>query len=179
MVRPVKLLAFLFPLAVWASPLLAASSGEAVYQKRCAVCHDQINDRIPPREALQKMPSVRILRALDAGPMMAIAFTIGREDRIAVASFLGTNAPVAGPPAAAFCANRKVKLIAKTKDFMERMESRPEQCAVSAGRFGPVEYRSGARAQTEMGFWLRWRRDGLRGAHGNRWPGVRWKRRRN
>jgi polyvinyl alcohol dehydrogenase (cytochrome) len=112
MVRPVKLLAFLFPLAVWASPLLAASSGEAVYQKRCAGCHEQVNDRIPPREALQKMPSARILRALDSGAMMAIAFTINREDRMAVASYLGTSAPVGGPPASAFCADRSVKLAA-------------------------------------------------------------------
>jgi polyvinyl alcohol dehydrogenase (cytochrome) len=115
MVRPVKLFSFLFLLAVWASPVLGASSGEAVYEKRCAVCHEQINDRIPPREALQKMPSARILRALDTGAMMAIAFTINREDRLAVATYLGTNAPVAGPPASAFCADRSVKLAATPK----------------------------------------------------------------
>jgi polyvinyl alcohol dehydrogenase (cytochrome) len=115
MVASVKRFAFLFLFSMWASPLVAASSGEAVYQKRCAVCHDQTNERIPPREALQKMPSPRILRALDAGPMMAVAFTISREDRIAVASYLGTNAPVAGPPDAAFCADRKVKLAANPK----------------------------------------------------------------
>ena len=110
-----KRIAFLLPLFLCAGPLLAASSGEAVYQKRCAMCHEQVNDRIPPREALQKMPSARILRALDAGPMMAIAFTISREDRMAVASFLGTNAPVEGPPVAAFCADRNVKLAARPK----------------------------------------------------------------
>jgi len=115
MVPSVKLFAFLLLLSVWASPLLAASSGEAVYQKRCAVCHDQSNDRIPPREALQKMPSAQILRALNAGPMMAIAFTISTEDRMAVASYLGTNAPLAGPPDAAFCADRSVKLAAHPK----------------------------------------------------------------
>ena len=64
MVRCVKRIAFLIPLIFWACPLFADSSGEAVYQKRCAVCHEQTNDRIPPREALQKMPSARILRAL-------------------------------------------------------------------------------------------------------------------
>jgi len=61
------------------------------------------------------MPAARILRALDAGPMMAVAFTMSREDRIAVASYLGTNTPVLGPPAAAFCADRGVKLAAKPK----------------------------------------------------------------
>src|SRR6202140_5840055 len=96
--QPLSNIAFLLSLLVWAIPLSAASSGEAVYQKRCAVCHEQVNDRIPPREALQKMPAARILRALDAGPMMAIAFTISREDRMAVASYLGTNAAVEGPP---------------------------------------------------------------------------------
>jgi polyvinyl alcohol dehydrogenase (cytochrome) len=115
MVPLVKRIVFLLPLVLCASPLLAASSGEAVYQKRCAMCHEQVNDRIPPREALQKMPSARILRALDAGPMMAIAFTISREDRMAVAAYLGTNTPMEGPPATAFCADRGVKLAAKPK----------------------------------------------------------------
>ena len=114
-VRPMKLFAFVLPLALWASPLLAASSGEEVYQKRCAMCHEQVNDRIPPREALKNMPAARILRALDAGAMMAIAFTISREDRMAVASYLGTTEPVSGPPASAFCADRSVKLAATPK----------------------------------------------------------------
>jgi len=114
-VWPMKGFTFLLPLVFLASPLFAASSGEAVYRNRCAVCHEQSNDRIPPRGALQKMSSARILRALDAGPMMAVAFTISREDRMAVASYLGTNAPVEGPPAAAFCADRTVKLAAKPK----------------------------------------------------------------
>ena len=52
----------LLPLA-----LLAQPNGENVYKARCAGCHDQTSDRIPPRVALQKMPSARILRVLDAG----------------------------------------------------------------------------------------------------------------
>ncbi len=79
------------------------------------MCHEQVNERIPPREALQKMPAARILRALDAGPMMAVAFTMSREDRVAVASYLGTNTPVEGPPASAFCADRSVKLADKPR----------------------------------------------------------------
>jgi polyvinyl alcohol dehydrogenase (cytochrome) len=35
-----------------------------------------------------------------------------RDERIAVASYLGTNAPIAAPPASAFCAGRTVKLAA-------------------------------------------------------------------
>jgi len=102
-------------MTLWMSPLFAASSGEAVYQNRCAMCHEQANERIPPREALQKMPAARILRALNAGAMMAVAFTISTEDRMAVASYLGTNEQVAGPPASAFCTDRKVKLAAEPK----------------------------------------------------------------
>jgi polyvinyl alcohol dehydrogenase (cytochrome) len=105
-----RFFAFLFPLVA-----LAAPPGEAVYQKRCSGCHEQSNDRIPPRDALQKMPSARILRALDSGAMMAVAFTMNREDRMAVASWLGTTAPAGGPPASAFCADRSVKLAAIPK----------------------------------------------------------------
>ncbi len=105
-----RFFAFLFPLALWAAP-----SGEAVYQKRCAACHDQTNERTPHRDVLRTLPSTRILRALDSGAMMAVAFTMSREDRIAVASFLGTTVPESGPPSSAFCADRSVKLAATPK----------------------------------------------------------------
>src|ERR1035437_8333371 len=93
----------------------AESSGEAVYTKRCAGCHEQTNPRVPHRHALEKMPSARILSALDSGAMMAVAMTMDRADRIAVASYLGTTAQVAAPPAAAFCSDRTVKLAASPK----------------------------------------------------------------
>jgi len=105
-----RFIAFLAPLALLAPSLIAASAGETVYQKRCSGCHEQANDRIPPREALQKMPSARILRALNSGAMMAIAFTMSGEDRRAVAAYLGTSASAGGPPPSAFCADRNVKL---------------------------------------------------------------------
>ncbi len=105
-----RLFAFLFPVALWAAP-----SGEAVYQKRCAACHDQTNERTPHRDVLRTLPSARILRALDSGAMMTVAFTMSREDRIAVASYLGTSASISRPPASAFCADRTVKLAATPK----------------------------------------------------------------
>jgi hypothetical protein len=49
--------------------------GRRGVQVKCFGCHEQVNPRIPPREALQATPSVRILRALDSGAMMAIACT--------------------------------------------------------------------------------------------------------
>ena len=110
---------FLFPLAMLASAqsgeAVYHTAGKAVYEKKCAGCHEQTSDRIPRREALQKMPSQRILRALDTGAMMAIAFTISRDDRIAVAEYLGTKEQVAGPPPSAYCADRSVKIAASPK----------------------------------------------------------------
>jgi polyvinyl alcohol dehydrogenase (cytochrome) len=58
------------------------------------------------------MPSGRILRALDSGAMMAIAFTLPREDRIAVANYLGTSQTIPGPAASAYCSDRTVTLSA-------------------------------------------------------------------
>ena len=52
----------------------AAPSGEEVYTKRCSVCHDQANPRIPPRDSLKKIPASRILKVLDFGAMMQIAY---------------------------------------------------------------------------------------------------------
>jgi polyvinyl alcohol dehydrogenase (cytochrome) len=92
------------------SALAQEASGEAVYTRRCASCHDQLNPRIPPKASLQKLPATRIVRALDTGAMMAIAFTMHRDDRLAVAAYLGTSDAVTGPPAAAYCTDRTIRL---------------------------------------------------------------------
>jgi len=78
-------------------------SGADVYQKRCASCHDQAGSRAPSRDALQKLSAARILRTLDFGLMMAVAYPINRADREAVANFLGTRAEETPLPASAFC----------------------------------------------------------------------------
>src|SRR5436305_1864250 len=97
--------AYLFVLLAASSPAIAAGpDGAAIYGKRCAGCHDQTVARIPPRSALQKLSPARILRTLDFGAMMAIAYPITREDREAVAGFLGKGADDPPPPANAFCA---------------------------------------------------------------------------
>jgi polyvinyl alcohol dehydrogenase (cytochrome) len=84
----------------------AQPQGEVVYAEHCALCHEQVNERIPHRSALQQMPAPRIVRALDAGAMLAIAMTMNRDERIAVAEYLGSDAPEAVTPAAAFCSDR-------------------------------------------------------------------------
>ncbi len=103
----------IFVALIWAilcaNPAAAAQSatpisGADVYQNRCAKCHDQTDSRAPSRDTLQKMSSARILRTLDFGLMMGVAYPMKRDERLAVAKFLGTNAPDAPLiPASAFC----------------------------------------------------------------------------
>src|ERR1700674_5917284 len=88
-----------------ASPAAAISvSGADVYQKRCATCHDQPGNRAPSRDSLQKIPATRILRTLDFGLMMGVAYPMKREEREAVANYLGTPGGEPPPPASSFCA---------------------------------------------------------------------------
>ena len=89
---------------------VAQPSGQAVYAEHCALCHEQVDERIPHRSALQQLPAARIVRALDAGAMLAIAMTMNRDERIAVAEYLGTDAPDLEPPASAYCADRTLTL---------------------------------------------------------------------
>ena len=85
--------------AVPATPV----SGAEVYGKYCASCHNQVSARIPTRDALEKMSPARILRTLDFGLMMSIAYPIKRGDREAVANYLGKGVDESAPPASAYC----------------------------------------------------------------------------
>src|SRR5213593_2062126 len=91
------------------SALAQQLSGEAIYRERCASCHELADPRIPTRDALQKMPASRILRTLDFGAMMSIAYPLRRDQREAVAAYLGVPDRDAAPPATTFCADRSVK----------------------------------------------------------------------
>src|SRR6202167_2173974 len=86
-----------------------APSGEAIYKQRCSACHDQPGSRIPPRGSLQKMPALRILRAMNSGAMMTVAYPLRREERESVARYLGTPGPEPGPKPDAFCKERTGK----------------------------------------------------------------------
>jgi len=98
-------------LSLAAAPLFSADppSGQALYQKHCAACHDQPSPRIPPRAALQNLYSSRILRVMNSGAMLTIAYPLKRAEREAVAAYLGKAGPEPGPPAA-FCKDRTVKV---------------------------------------------------------------------
>ncbi|HEY7387216.1 MAG TPA: PQQ-binding-like beta-propeller repeat protein [Bryobacteraceae bacterium] len=93
-----------------ALPAAAAVSGEAIYQKRCAACHDSGAERAPSRDALKQLSVARILRTLDFGVMINIAYVLNREEREAVANYLGVNRPDTPVPPQAYCADRSVSI---------------------------------------------------------------------
>jgi len=93
-------------LAVAADPV----SGEAQYRERCATCHDRGGERIPPKAALNGMTPARVLRTLDMGAMMAVAYPMNRAEREAVAAYLGKATADPAPPPEAFCKDRTIKL---------------------------------------------------------------------
>ncbi len=94
---------------VLASPSMAASpaskrpDGAQTYVKFCAACHDQAAPRIPPRDALVRLSPQRILRTLDFGLMMSVAYPMRRAEREAVAAYLGKGKDSIAPPASALC----------------------------------------------------------------------------
>ena len=95
-----------------------AVSGQQTYNTYCASCHDQASPRIPPRDALRKLPAARILRTLDFGVMMAVAYPMRRDEREAVAVFLGTTDAEAPLPTAAFCpADRAIMAASPLNDW--------------------------------------------------------------
>jgi polyvinyl alcohol dehydrogenase (cytochrome) len=95
------------PLPAAAQATAPKAAGEAVYKQRCAGCHEQTNPRIPPRSTLSQMPATRILRALDFGAMMTVAYPMSRDEREAVAAYVGTAAPAVAFPPSAYCSNRR------------------------------------------------------------------------
>jgi polyvinyl alcohol dehydrogenase (cytochrome) len=90
--------------------------GESLYKTRCAACHDNADGRTPSRQTLQNMTPSRILRTLDFGAMMTIAYTLNREEREAVARFLGKPGPEPRPRQSAYCKDRAVRLGDITRD---------------------------------------------------------------
>jgi len=106
--RSVPLVLLLTALA--AQPASAAVSGEAVYQRRCAACHDSGREGTPPRDALKQLSVSRILRTLDFGVMINIAYVLNRDEREAVANFLGVQRPDTPVPQQAYCSDRTVAI---------------------------------------------------------------------
>jgi polyvinyl alcohol dehydrogenase (cytochrome) len=95
-VRPItientgSLLLLLFIGCAAAAADQAAPQGEAVYQAACAGCHETTElTRAPPRDSLESLPPETVLAALETGVMTSQGFIMSREERIAVAEYLG------------------------------------------------------------------------------------------
>jgi polyvinyl alcohol dehydrogenase (cytochrome) len=110
-----SVIAITFVLSTLAPAAAAQVSGEAVYQQRCAACHDAANPRVPPRDQLKKLSVTRILRALDFGEMNNVASKLRQDEREAVASYLGVPGGNVQFPAKAYCADRTVRLTGRGK----------------------------------------------------------------
>jgi polyvinyl alcohol dehydrogenase (cytochrome) len=80
----------------------AAPNGSALYQTRCARCHDEGVERAPNRAALKQMSSESIRLALASGSMSKMGFGLTAAEIAAVAESLTgkTVAPETAPEAA-------------------------------------------------------------------------------
>ena len=88
----------------------AQPSGEAIYVARCAGCHDAPETRAPSKATLAQMSSARILRSIDFGVMMSVTYMLDREQRVAVADYLGVASEERALPDAAYCDDRSVAI---------------------------------------------------------------------
>jgi polyvinyl alcohol dehydrogenase (cytochrome) len=127
-------IAMTFALGMLAPAVAAAQvSGEAVYQQRCAVCHDSANSRIPPRSELKKLSVARILRVLDFGEMQNVASKLRQDEREAVASYLGVPGASSEIPAKAYCTDRTVTLTGHSKTEWNGWSSKPTNTRFQPG----------------------------------------------
>ena len=126
----------------------APAQGAAVYARYCASCHDQVDARIPTRDALTQMSAARILRTLDFGLMMSVAYPIKRNDREAVSRFLGKGPDETKPPASAFCGPAEAKIMSGSlrqswsgwsPDFANTRYQNADSAALRAADLGKLE----------------------------------------
>jgi len=77
-------------LAFLASGILAAQepSGESLYQKSCAQCHEAGVGRAPQRQTFRDMTPEHVLAVMETGEMLTMAQAIPAQGRRAVAQFL-------------------------------------------------------------------------------------------
>ncbi|HEX7416463.1 MAG TPA: hypothetical protein VF315_00290, partial [Steroidobacteraceae bacterium] len=83
--------------------------GAALYQERCAKCHDHPQARIPPREALAKRTPEEVAQSLTAGAMRGSAAGLNLQEVNALAMFLTGKRPgadLAPPPETNVCKDR-------------------------------------------------------------------------
>ena len=91
----------LFMLCAWT---LLGQDGAAIYQARCAGCHDAPGARVPSLHALRAMNAALILRAIEGGVMKTQVEGLTTQERHAVLIYLATpELKPATLPSSAFC----------------------------------------------------------------------------
>jgi polyvinyl alcohol dehydrogenase (cytochrome) len=92
-----------FPAALFAQ----APSGQELYKRSCASCHDAGVNRAPMRDAFQLMAPERVLAAMEGGAMTTMANGRTAPERRAIAEFLTGKSLatpfVTTPPQSAMC----------------------------------------------------------------------------
>jgi polyvinyl alcohol dehydrogenase (cytochrome) len=75
-----------------ASPSPGEEAGQAVYQQRCEICHDQPREQIPSKDVLGSRSRDQIVDVLTKGPMQMQAAGLSAAQINAVAAYLSASA---------------------------------------------------------------------------------------
>src|SRR5438477_13158 len=73
--------------------IAAVPDGAALYNTRCAKCHDHPDERIPAKDTLAKRDNAVILKALTAGSMQPFAISLTEPELNALATHLTGKVP--------------------------------------------------------------------------------------
>ncbi len=146
--KPLVLLV-LVPLAAFAQ---APVSGEGVYKRVCSNCHDNEGSHAPPADALKNMSVQRIVNTLDFGSMMSVTGALTREERDAVAKYLGTTSQSRKLPASAFCTDRKVAIPKSAKVEWNGWSPKPDNTRFQSASGISLEQVKGLKLKWAFGY---------------------------
>ena len=73
----------------------AVPDGGAIYNQRCAKCHDKGDDRTPSKETLAKRDPQTVVKALSTGSMQGFAVGLTAAETGALAAYLTGKIPPA------------------------------------------------------------------------------------
>src|SRR5580698_3176554 len=85
-------------MVLFCSPL-AAQDGGAIYKERCAACHDNPKERVPPLTAIKAMTAEAIQAALKSGSMQSQAQGLSSAQRDALIGYIAPSGGAEAPPA--------------------------------------------------------------------------------
>lgn len=104
MIRGMKLRNYIFLSLISVASMIGIGSGESaenirqaegeeIYRQRCAMCHDNAQDRIPPRFILARRSADEVILALTGGPMKQQAEGLSADQIRAVAVYVTGKQP--------------------------------------------------------------------------------------